>query len=65
MGIKLSFEQNYLNEELNNEPLVNTIYNIKGDIYYISSLTYYRKITIKNDNKIFNINPTNAYNKFK
>ena len=65
LGIKLCVEQNYHNEELNNEPLINTIYNIKGDIYYIASLTYYRKITIKNYNKIFNINPINVYNKFK
>ena len=65
LGIKLCVEQNYYNEELDNEPLINTIYNIKGDIYYIASLTYYRKITIKNYNKIFNINPINVYNKFK
>ena len=65
LGIKLCVEQNYYNEELNNEPIINTIYNIKGDIYYIASLTYYRKITIKNYNKIFNINPINVYNKFK
>ena len=65
LGIKLCINQNYHNEELNNEPLINTIYNIKGDIYYIASLTYYRKITIKNYNNIFNINPIDVYNKFK
>ena len=65
LGIKLCVDQNYLNEELTNEPLINTIYNIKGDIYYIASLTYYRKISIKNYNRIFNINPINVYNTFK
>ena len=65
LGIKLCIEQNYYNEELNTEPLINTIYNVKGDIYYIASLTYYRKITIKNYNKVFNINPIDVYNKFK
>ena len=65
LGIKLCVQQDYYNEELNNEPLINTIYNIKGDIYYIASLTYYRKITIKNYNKIFSINPINVYNTLK
>ena len=65
LGIKLCVQQDYYNEELDNEPLINTIYNIKGDIYYIASLTYYRKITIKNYNKIFSINPINVYNKYK
>ena len=65
LGIKLCVNQNYHNEELNNEPLINTIYNIKGDIYYIASLIYYRKISIKNYNNIFNINPINVYNQFK
>ena len=65
LGIKLCINQNYQYEELNNEPLINTIYNVKGDIYYIASLIYYRKITINNYNKIFKINPINAYNNFK
>ena len=65
LGIKLCIEQNYYNEDLTTEPLINTIYNEKGDIYYIASLTYYRKITIKNYNKVFNINPIDVYNKFK
>ena len=49
----------------NNESLINTMYNEKEDIYYIDSLTYYRKITFRNYNKLFKINPVNAYNKFK
>ena len=65
LGIKLCVDQNYHNTELNNEPLINTIYNEKGDIYYIASLIYYRKITIKNYNEIFKINPINVFNKFK
>ena len=65
LGIKLCINQNFHNQELNNEPLINTIYNEKGDIYYIASLTYYRKITFKNYNKLFKINPVNVYNKYK
>ena len=65
LGIKLCVDQDYHNQELVNEPLINTIYNEKGDIYYIASLTYYRKISIKNYNRIFNINPIDVYNKFK
>ena len=65
LGIKLCVDQEYHNQELINEPLINTIYNEKGDIYYIASLTYYKKITLKNYNKIFNINPIDVYNKFK
>ena len=65
LGIKLCINQNFHNQELSNEPLINTIYNEKGDIYYIASLTYYRKISFKNYNKLFKINPVNVYNKFK
>ena len=65
LGIKLCVDQDYHNQELVNEPLINTIYNEKGDIYYIASLIYYRKISIKNYNKIFNINPIDVFNKFK
>ena len=65
LGIKLCINQNYQYEELNNEPLINTIYNVKGDIYYIASLKYYRKISINNYNKIFKINPINVYNSLK
>ena len=65
LGIKLCVEQNFQNENLSSEPLINTIYNEKGDLYYIASLTIFRKITIKNYNKIFNINPIDVYNKFK
>ena len=48
LGIKLCVEQDFHNQNLECEPLINTIYNIKGDLYYIASLTIYRKITIKN-----------------
>ena len=65
MGIKLCVEQDFHNQNLECEPLINTIYNIKGDLYYIASLTIYRKITIKNYNKIFYINPIDVYNKLK
>ena len=65
LGIKLCVEQNFQNENPSSEPLINTIYNEKGDLYYIASLTIFRKISIKNYNKIFNINPIDVYNKFK
>ena len=65
LGIKLCVEQDFHNQNLECEPLINTIYNIKGDLYYIASLTIYRKITIKNYNKIFYINPIDVYNKLK
>ena len=63
LGIKLCVEQNFQNDILESEPLINTIYNEKGDLYYIASLTIYKKITIKNYNKIYSINPIDTYNK--
>jgi len=65
LGLKICINQNFHNEELNNEPLINTIYNEKWDIYYIASLTYYRKIDFRNYNKLFKINLVDTYNKFK
>ena len=64
LGIKLCVEQNFQNDILESEPLINTIYNEKGDLYYIASLTIYKKITIKNYNKIYSINPIDIYNKY-
>ena len=65
LGIKLCVKQDFHNENIGCEPLINTIYNEKGDLYYIASLTIFRKITLKNYNKIFNINPIDVYNKLK
>ena len=65
LGIKICVEKDFHNQKLESEPLVNTIYNEKGDIYYIASMTIFRKITIKNYNKIFKINPIEIYNKLK
>ena len=65
LGIKLCLEQNFYNENIGCEPLINTIYNEKGDLYYIASLTIFRKITLKNYNSIFSINPIDVYNKLK
>ena len=65
LGIKLCVEQNFQNDILESEPLINTIYNEKGDLYYIASLTIYKKITIRNYNKIFSLNPIDIYNKSK
>ena len=65
LGIKLCVEQNFYNENIGCEPLINTIYNEKGDLYYIASLTIFRKITLKNYNNIFSVNPIDVYNKLK
>ena len=65
LGIKLCVEQDFYNQNIGCEPLINTIYNEKGDLYYIASLTIFRKITIKNYNKLFSINPIDVYNKVK
>ena len=65
LGIKLCVEHNFHNENIGCEPLINTIYNEKGDLYYIASLTIFRKISIKNYNKLFSINPIEVYNKNK
>ena len=65
LGIKLCVEQDFHNQNIGCEPLINTIYNEKGDLYYIASLTIFRKISIKNYNKLFSINPIDVYNQSK
>ena len=64
-GIKLCIKKDYYNDVLIHEPMINTIFNETGEIYYLSSLTYFRKISIQEYDKIFNINPIKVYNKFK
>ena len=65
LGIKLCVEQDFHNQNIGCEPLINTIYNEKGDLYYIASMTIFRKISIKNYNKLFSINPIDVYNQSK
>ena len=65
LGIKLCINPEFQNENMSCEPLINTIYNEKGDLYYIASLTIFKKITIKNYNNIFTVNPIDVYNKIK
>ena len=66
LGIKICF--NDLNN--NNYPkpynsFLNVIRNEKGEIYYIVSLHYFRKIEISEFDKKYKINPLKEYTKFQ
>ena len=69
LGIKLCFNNNDYNTD-NNYPkpyntFLNVIRNEKGEIYYIVSYHYFRKMDINEFDKKYKINPLKEYTKFQ
>ena len=69
LGIKLCFNNDgYDNKDNYPKPyntFLNIIRNEKGEIYYIVSYHYFRKIPINEYDKKYKINPLKEYTKFK
>ena len=69
LGIKICFNNNDYNIENDYPKPYNTFLNIirneKGEIYYIVSYHYFRKMEIKEFDKKYKINPLKEYTKFK
>ena len=70
LGIKICLSYDILNEyPKQNKPFMNRIENKKGELFYIISLIYYKKMTIKKYEERYKIKPflsySNKYNNVK
>lgn len=64
LGIKLCFKAD---EEYPKpyKTFLNIIRNEKGEVYYITTMQYYRKITVEEFEKKYKVNPLKEFTKFK
>ena len=64
LGIKICMSFDSMKEyPKQSEPFMNIIHNENGDIFYIMSYIYYKKMTIKQYEERYKINPVNIFNK--
>ena len=66
LGIKICLSYDILNEYPHqNKPFINRIENKKGELFYITSLIYYKKMTLKKYEERYKINPLLSYSNRK